>query len=147
MSEEKFDWFDIISNKRPVVLRNGSKAYIFVDLRDYPERESFDASNYVIRGFILNDEEERNWCVNGEYYSGNKTPFDIVGLWKEKVTIAIPKPLKEPRDKMWYITVNGGVYASGGKVNYDSERFEAGFYFATKEEAEEFLKVLSESRG
>ena len=148
MNKLKFDWVDIIANKRPVMLRNGTKAYIIADLRDYPETGQFNSSFYHIRGFMIDDNNEHSWRVDGKYHSTSAdSEHDIISLWKETVNVSIPRPLKEPREKMWYITGYGDVLASGGKNNYDSEKLEAGFYFATKDDAEEFLKVLHENRG
>ena len=39
---------DCINNKHPVKLRNGNKAYVFCDIRDY----GLDFSRYVIRGSL-----------------------------------------------------------------------------------------------
>ena len=70
---------DCINNKHPVKLRNGNKAYVFCDTRDY----GLDFSRYVIRG-SLTCGAEITWTEDGSYrLYGAYSDMDIIGKWAE----------------------------------------------------------------
>lgn len=148
MSELNLDWADIIANKRPVRLRNGNKAYVIANLLEYEEFAESMELNYPLRYVILGEKAVQALTMDGLFYGKHKEHYlDIVDLWRDEVSVTIPRPLKEPLDKMWYISTTGNVSVSGGKNTYDRLRFEAGFYFGSRGDAEEFLRVMKDSRG
>ena len=68
---------DCINNKHPVKLRNGNKAYVFCDIRDY----GLDFSHFVFRGSLAYD-TETTWTEDGSYRcDGGQSDLDIVGKW------------------------------------------------------------------
>ena len=70
---------DCINNKHPVKLRNGNKAYVFCDIRDY----GLDFSRYVIRG-VLAYGVAVSWTEDGSYrVNGAHSDLDIIGKWAE----------------------------------------------------------------
>lgn len=148
MSELNLDWADIIANKRPVRLRNGNKAYVIANLLEYEEFAESMELNYPLRYVILGEKAVQALSIDGLFNGKHKEHYlDIVDLWRDEVSVTIPRPLKEPLDKMWYISTTGNVSVSGGKNTYNRLRFEAGFYFGSREDAEEFLRVMKDSRG
>lgn len=148
MSELNLDWADIIANKRPVRLRNGNKAYVIANLLEYKEFAESMELNYPLQYVILGEKAVQALTIDGLFNGKhNEHYLDIVDLWRDEVSVTIPRPLKEPLDKMWYITTTGNVSVSGGKNTYNRSRFEAGFYFGSRGDAEEFLRVMKDSRG
>ena len=129
-------------NGEPVMLRNGSRAVILNQIKD-------TLMGYYDIGAPL------SWKLNG-YVSLYVDPdHEIVGMWKEPVsktvTVTLPRPLKEPKEGMWYISTNGTVtrstYNKTTSPVYWDECFNAGFYFSSKEDAQAWLDTMRESRG
>ena len=70
---------DCIKNKRPVRLRNGNKAYVFCDIRDY----GLSYSHYVIRGALTYD-TEITWTEDGSHrVNCADSGLDIVDEWAD----------------------------------------------------------------
>ena len=136
---ENFDWADIIANKRPVMLRNGIKAYIVADLRDYPETEVFNLSEYKIRGFAVDDDDEHSWRVDGCYHNMNdESEHDIIGLWKETINVSIPRPLKELREKCGILQVTGMFWLVVAKIITITKDLKQGFILQQKRKRKSF---------
>ena len=90
-----------------------------------------------------------------EYLQNGLDLSECFGMWKEPVsktvTVTLPRPLKEPKEDMWYINTNGTVTRSTynkttGPV-YWGECFNAGFYFSSKEDAQAWFDTMRNSRG
>lgn len=128
-------------NGEPVMLRNGSKAIILEQVGD------------TLIGYF--DEcSPLAWKLNG-YVSLYVNPdHEIVGMWKEPVsktvTVTLPRPLKEPKEDMWFINTTGTVtrstYNKTTSPVYWDECFNAGFYFSSKEDAQAWLDTMRNSR-
>ena len=141
VAPEPFD-LEKALNGEPVMLRNGSRAVILNQVKD-TLIGYFDICTPL------------SWKLNG-YVSLYVDPDrEIVGMWKEPVsktvTVTLPRPLKEPKEDMWYINTNGTVTRSTynkttGPV-YWGECFNAGFYFGSKEDAQAWFDTMRNSRG
>ena len=83
----------------------------------------------------------------------NDTPFEDVaeqGMWKEPeaepktVTLTLPRPLKEPRDKVWYINTFGEVLPARESIK---SVLNAGRYFGSEEDAQAWVDAMRNSRA
>lgn len=87
---------------KPVMLRNGSKAIIYANIEQYKV-------DFPLKGLVYTDDntyDELEWTLEGDFYENCSDDRDIVYMWEEirpTVTLTLPCPLEEPRDKMWYI--------------------------------------------
>ncbi|MGV7078442.1 hypothetical protein ACWA5Z_06510 [Testudinibacter sp. P80/BLE/0925] len=144
----------------PVVLCNGEKAYVLADMRKLapnidPESEK------ALQGVVISDcygFMALSWTVYGRCFNSGKFNYDIVGMWQEpraNVTVTFPKPLthdeavelgtfysvqiphKEEQDIIKYIK----WYDTSG-LNVDK-----GLFFATREDAEAFVKAIMQAKG
>ena len=147
MSELNLDWADIIANKRPVRLRNGNKAYVIANLLEYEEFAESMELNYPLRYVILGEKAVQALTIDGLFNGKHKEHYlDIVDLWRDEVSVTIPRPLKEPLDKMWFIDQDMRIVKSLGVkcVNFDGMK--RTFYFASVEEAEQFRDAINNVR-
>lgn len=76
----------------PVQLRNGSKAYVLYDIRNYFNDTTCTKTLFGIRSEHNNSERFYglvSWLTNGNFYSdGDESHYDIIGMWEEpKLTI------------------------------------------------------------
>ena len=142
---------------KPVMLRNGKKAFVKYVVPDkYRTR-------YRLVGFIEQGDNELSkscWTENGrERISGNLFDEDIVGMWQEqrqKIKIEIPKPVHkkeiEDLDEIFLIGFDNAILMretirkvkvmSDGINNLAWKYVNAGLAFASREDAEEFLKAI-----
>lgn len=135
----------------PVKLRDGSKAWVkYVMPDDYK-------GEFPLRGICCSVTSDTNYidaiwtkCGN-RFYSGCEGDLDIISMWEEprpRVTLTLPAPSKEPQEDMWYVhnsmTVKSDFTLSDFMV--DPRRFEIGIYFATREDAQEWLDAMRNAR-
>lgn len=136
----------------PVVLRNGRKAMVVHQLPTDIDQ------HYTFIGYELDENGKfffsRCWLANGNFVFGKKTGLDIVGMWEESsqlVTITIPKPLfSSPEHARTYfkitsrMTIEEIVWTSD---EIDKATLEYGMAFATRKDAERFLKAMRHARA
>ena len=71
----------------PVQLRNGSKAYVLYDIRNYFNDTTCTKTLFGIRSEHNNSERFYglvSWLINGNFYSdGDESHYDIIGMWEE----------------------------------------------------------------
>lgn len=71
----------------PVQLRNGSKAYVLYDIRNYFNDTTCTKTLFGIRSEHNNSERFYglvSWLTNGNFYSdGDESHYDIIGMWEE----------------------------------------------------------------
>lgn len=101
---EPFDLEKALAGE-PVLLRDGSKAYIFHCINDeFTKKHNI---GYQLLGVIVDSLEgkqlTRSWAKSGIFNEVNPYPdFDIIGMWKEPKpqlssnSLQLPKPLTEP---------------------------------------------------
>lgn len=139
----------------PVKLRCGLKAYIrYIAPPEY-------TGNYTLNGYIINPDEPdgvtfEQWTITGKEFNNNdECDYDIVSMWKDpepnRVTLTLPCPLKEPKEDMWFIGSDGRAIKSAyTKDNADfslwGNAFNAGFYFGSEAEAQEWIDALKNNR-
>ncbi len=134
----------------PVRLRDGSKAYVkYVMPDDYK-------GVYPLRGFYRFSVSDTNyvdivWTKEGKnFHSEFTSGLDIIGMWEEprpRVQLDLPAPLEEPQEGMWYIRYDLVKAISTEKGDkYNPPTLETGLYFATKEEALEWITAMHNAR-
>ncbi|WP_427833693.1 hypothetical protein [Actinobacillus pleuropneumoniae] len=101
---EPFDLEKALAGE-PVLLRDGSKAYIFHCINDgFAKKHNI---GYQLLGVIVDSLEgkqlTRSWAKSGIFNEVNPYPdFDIIGMWREPEpqlsnnSLQLPKPLTEP---------------------------------------------------
>ena len=141
----------------PVVLRNGKKAVVGFEIAAEQLINSSDIKD-ELHGYIVGPlniaEHTFSWKEDGRVWSNTENEFDIVGMWEEprqKVTITIPKPLfMPPEGARTYFKNNSEmtiveIVWTGNKN--DKATLENGMAFATREDAERFLKAMRQARA
>lgn len=141
----------------PVVLRNGAKAFVKFEI---PADQLINSSNirYALHGYIVGPSTTAGdifrWKENGSIWTKSENEFDIVGMWEDtrkRVTITIPKPLfMPPEGARTYFKINSEmtiveIVWTGNKN--DISTLENGMAFATREDAELFLKAMCHARA
>lgn len=149
----------------PVVLRNGSKAFVKFVI----EKPMYIDSKLV--GYFI-DEQGRGgevaWIEDGRQDRHEDSDFDIVGMWEEPsptVTLTLPAPITYPEEnKRCYTIVINDVDAYDGDGSFVSisdwvaekengdydyqtkQRIMEGLLFATEEDAQAWLDALKNAR-
>ena len=103
-------------NGEPVMLRNGSKAIILNDARNY--FKNISPNEEVLIGFIsdVNNQDKflyhGAWTSDGSWVSNSVDEFDIIGMWEEpKINIEdLPKPFKPKDCEPFYYIYRGKTY-------------------------------------
>lgn len=140
----------------PVVLRDGRKAVVGFEI---PADQLINSNiNDALHGYIVGPlniaEDTTSWKEDGRIWSNAENELDIVGMWEEprqKVTITIPKPLfMPPEGARTYFKINSEmtiveIVWTGNKN--DKATLENGMAFATREDAERFLKAMRQARA
>lgn len=147
---KKFDLKSAL-NGEPVKLRNGSKAIILDDARNYFKNTR--PSDEVLLGLIsdVNNQDKflcsGAWASDGSWINNFVDEFDIVEMWEEpKISVEdLPKPFY-PKECSEYF------YILEGKVTYNSNYYERniisrqrainGQCFRTKEDAQKWLDFM-----
>lgn len=94
MKQKPFDLEAALAGK-PVLLRNGSKAYVkFIA----PNSTSKDGR---MTGYRFDDRKRAitSWSIDGKFYCNNDSRFDIVGMYLEIICIGninVSRPETEP---------------------------------------------------
>lgn len=132
----------------PVRLRDGTKAYVKYVM---PEEYKGD---YPLRGIFIDRHSDVNitevmWTKDSFISAINL--FDIVGMWEEprpRVQLDLPCPLEKPQVDMYLIDSNFEIHMSNfdAGTNYCFNALQQGRYFATKEDAEEWIKAMKGAR-
>lgn len=141
----------------PVVLRNGAKAFVKFEIA---ADQLINSSNIrdALHGYIVGPlniaEDIFSWKEDGRVWTKSENELDIIGMWEElrqKVTITIPKPLfMPPEGARTYFKINSEmtiveIVWTGNKN--DKATLENGMAFATREDAERFLKAMRHARA
>ena len=138
-------------NGEPVKLRNGSKAIILDDARNYFKNTR--PSDEVLLGLIsdVNNQDKflcsGAWASDGSWINNFVDEFDIVEMWEEpKISIEdLPKPFKPQATQRYYYIYGGyiGCEDEGRKNNiFDERAAEKGNCFRTKEDAQKWLDFM-----
>ena len=135
-------------NGEPVMLRNGNKAIILNDARNY--FKDIRLNEEVLIGFIsdVNNQDKflyhGAWTSDGSWVSNSVDEFDIIGMWEEpKISIEdLPKPFKpDIGDEFFYLSVGTVQYCSFySDINADLMR--NGQCFSTREDAQKWINFM-----
>lgn len=138
-------------NGEPVMLRNGNKAIILNDARNY--FKDIRLNEEVLIGFIsdVNNQDKflyhGAWTSDGSWISNSVDEFDIIGMWKDpKISIEdLPKPFK-PKDGESYFYITGGIVEYEDDFwdtnKFDKAAAERGGCYRTKEDAQKWLDFM-----
>ncbi|MGX2956386.1 hypothetical protein ACWIYZ_04755 [Ursidibacter arcticus] len=144
---EPFDLEKALSGK-PVMTKDGHKAFIKINLNNNNISADFPLIGYIDYGFAT--VTSANWTLEGEFVKNYADhPNNIIGMWQEPVsntvTVTLPRALPEPKDGMWFIGVAGVDESCYGK-NMNKQDWERTVYFGSKEDAQEWLNAMRNSR-
>lgn len=139
---KKFDLKAALSGE-PVMLRNGKKAFVVYDLRNYPTLMG-KLGKKPLNGIVLNEDGDKCKYIDVEWNeagSNASVQFDIIRMWQDpKISIEdLPKPFK-PKDGEPYFYITGGFIAYESEY-CDTEKFdiaaaERGGCHRTREDAQ-----------
>lgn len=147
---KKFD-LKAALNGEPVKLRNGSKAIILDDARNYFKNTM--PSDEVLLGLIsdVNNQDKflcsGAWASDGSWINNFVDEFDIVEMWEEpKINIeALPKPFK-PKDGESYYYICGRfvncIYNYTEASPFDRVAAQNGQCFRTEKDAQKWLDFM-----
>ena len=145
---KKFDLKAALSVE-PVMLRNGKKAFVVYDLRNYPTLMG-KLGKKPLNGIVLNEDGDKCKYIDVEWNeagSNASVQFDIIRMWQDpKISIEdLPKPFK-PKDGEPYFYITGGFIAYESEY-CDTEKFdiaaaERGGCHRTREDAQKWLDFM-----
>ena len=101
---QAFDLQQALSGK-PVLLRNGNKAYILKNLNSAKVNEYTLIGYYVLENGL---EIGVSWSAAGKYLTDSGSSYDIIGMWQQTITIGkhkIPEPMRTepPQGTVYYV--------------------------------------------
>ena len=140
---------DAALNGEPVKLRNGSKAIILNDARNYFKNTR--PSDEVLLGLIsdVNSQDKflcsGAWASDGSWVNNFVDEFDIIGMWEEpKISVEdLPKPFKPEFGESFYYVYGSRIENLILNINsYDEELIESGNCFRTREDAQKWLDFM-----
>ena len=145
---KKFD-LKAALNGEPVMLRNGKKAFVVYDLRNYPVLMG-KLGKKPLNGIVFNEDGDECKYIDVEWNeagSNASVQFDIIGKWEEpKISIEdLPKPFK-PKDGEPYFYITGGFIECESEFwdtnNFDIASAERGGCYRTREDAQKWLDFM-----
>lgn len=95
----------------PVQLRDGSKAFITSDYKQFFPYNIYRFQGVFLIGKSKTQYQRNQWTEDGaslfeyEKYIVDTNPYDIIGMWQEPtptVTLTLPKPFKPKQDEIYY---------------------------------------------
>lgn len=140
---------DAALNGEPVKLRNGSKAIILNDARNYFKNTR--PNDEVLLGLIsdVNSQDKflcsGAWASDGSWVNNFVDEFDIIGMWEEpKISVEdLPKPFKPEFGESFYYVYGSRIENLILNINsYDEELIESGNCFRTREDAQKWLDFM-----
>ena len=137
---------DAALNGEPVMLRDGSKAFIFKNIKNTNVLD-FKA-DYPLIGMIHNHAAVQTWALDGRISLSNDCANgDIVGMWEEpKISIEdLPKPFYPNDGDAYYYIFCGKIYhvnCYSESNPIDENAAKNGQYFRAKEDAQKWLDFM-----
>ena len=145
---KKFDLKAALSGE-PVMLRNGKKAFVVYDLRNYPTLMG-KLGKKPLNGIVLNEDGDKCKYIDVEWNeagSNASVQFDIIRMWQEpKISIEyLPKSFKpKSGDKYYYINEYGTSIVRCYDEDDDSDvgMAENAQCYRTREDAQKWLDFM-----
>lgn len=145
---KKFDLKAALSGE-PVMLRNGKKAFVVYDLRNYPTLMG-KLGKKPLNGIVLNEDGDKCKYIDVEWNeagSNASVQFDIIRMWQDpKISIEdLPKPFKPKDGEPFYYIYCGKIYCdheySESSPSYKSFS-QNGQCYLTEEDAQKWLDFM-----
>lgn len=143
---KKFDLKAALSGE-PVMLRNGKKAFVVYDLRNYPTLIG-KLGKKPLNGIVLNEDGDKCKYIDVEWNeagSNASVQFDIIAMWEEpKISIEdLPKPFK-PKDGEDYKYIVGTEVFRRISIgdSFDKSLSIGGQCYRTEEDAQKWLDFM-----
>lgn len=133
-------------NGEPVMLRNGKKAFVVYDLRNYPALMG-KLGKKPLNGIVFNKDGDECKYIDVEWNeagSNASVQFDIIAMWEEpKISIEdLPKPFKPKKDEEYFYLGCKTVYSKRYCDDFDHDLSEGGQCFRTEEDAQKWLDFM-----
>jgi len=134
-------------NGEPVMLRNGKKAFVVYDLRNYPALMG-KLGKKPLNGIVFNKDGDECKYIDVEWNeagSNASVQFDIIAMWEEpKISIEdLPKPFKPEFGERFYYVYGSRIENLILNINsYDEELIDSGNCFRTREDAQKWLDFM-----
>ena len=136
-------------NGEPVMLRNGKKAFVVYDLRNYPALMG-KLGKKPLNGIVFNKDGDECKYIDVEWNeagSNASVQFDIIAMWEEpKISIEdLPNPFKPKDGELFYYIYWGEIYCDYGCSERSSiyrSFSQNGQCFRTKEDAQKWLDFM-----
>lgn len=129
----------------PICYGNDSRKYWVIGRTR--ENQYIENNVYVLQRDVTNTAQRLIYLFDLDDLTKNSV------MWKEPqhkpqtVTLTLPCPLKEPKDEMWFITIDNEVSKSNYKNNSISkETFERRIYFGSEQDAKAWLDAMRNNR-
>ena len=142
---KKFDLKAALSGE-PVMLRNGKKAFVVYDLRNYPTLMG-KLGKKPLNGIVLNEDGDKCKYIDVEWNeagSNASVQFDIIRMWQDpKISIEdLPKPFKPKKDEEYFYLGCKTVYSKRYCDDFDHDLSEGGQCFRTEQDAQKWLDFM-----
>ena len=145
---KKFD-LKAALNGEPVMLRNGKKAFVVYDLRNYPVLMG-KLGKKPLNGIVFNEDGDECKYIDVEWNeagSNASVQFDIIGKWEEpKISVEdLPKPFYPNDGDAYYYIFCGKIYhvnCYSESNPIDENAAQNGQYFRAKEDAQKWLDFM-----
>lgn len=142
---KKFD-LKAALNGEPVMLRNGKKAFVVYDLRNYPTLMG-KLGKKPLNGIVLNEDGDKCKYIDVEWNeagSNASVQFDIIRMWQDpKISIEdLPKPFKPRKDEEYFYLGCNTVYSKRYCDDFDHDLSEGGQCFRTEEDAQKWINFM-----
>nr|DAX79470.1 MAG TPA: hypothetical protein [Caudoviricetes sp.] len=142
---KKFD-LKAALNGEPVMLRNGKKAFVVYDLRNYPTLMG-KLGKKPLNGIVLNEDGDKCKYIDVEWNeagSNASVQFDIIRMWQDpKIRIEdLPKPFKPRKDEEYFYLGCNTVYSKRYCDDFDHDLSEGGQCFRTEEDAQKWINFM-----
>ena len=133
-------------NGEPVMLRNGKKAFVVYDLRNYQTLMG-KLGKKPLNGIVLNEDGDKCKYIDVEWNeagSNASVQFDIIRMWQDqKISIEdLPKPFKPKKDEEYFYIGCKTVYSKRYCDDFDHDLSEGGQCFRTEADAQKWLDFM-----
>ena len=133
-------------NGEPVMLRNGKKAFVVYDLRNYPALMG-KLGKKPLNGIVFNKDGDECKYIDVEWNeagSNASVQFDIIRMWQDqKISIEdLPKPFKPKKDEEYFYIGCKTVYSKRYYDDFDHDLSEGGQCFRTEQDAQKWLDFM-----